>query len=269
MFTIQKNGGTAAIRNVLVYGLLMLTTFIALISRPEHDHPQGHIHGDASTDGIQSVHPESGAVQAFSFASLLGMYGVTTQNFPVEPVAELAKHVAKQLQSGIQRPIHVVTVNRRELTPLAAVSRNRSMCIVILNTNPDGWAIWDRFFNRVPESERMNVVELALAHEIGHCAERDAMGDNMASGSFDVLEGEVYADIYATLYAQHFMGERSTVALNALRDLREQYGRNEPTHATGDRLKALQPQFESLQHQALSPVTLAQTAIQLRDAHMH
>jgi len=272
MFAQLKTLTGLSAESLLIRGLVGLATLCCLTSHPldvsEHKHTDhaGHAHisqSDAQADAASSP------LQAFSLSSLLGMHSITTENFPVEPVAAMARRVAAELQPGIQRPIHIVSVSRRELTPVAAVARNRSMCVIVLNTNPDGWAVWERFFDRVAESERMNVAEVAIAHEIGHCAEREAKGQDVANAAFDPLEGEVFADIFATLYAQQFMGERARIALDTLQDLRDEYARREPTHATGERLKALQTQFQQLQGQPLTPVTMAQTASQLREAHIH
>lgn len=254
--TLAQGPAKRAALNVLTVAALAAGLFASQAHSEvtEQPCPHGHVH----------AHHHTHAVEAFSFGDLLGFHEITTENFPVEPVAELARRVAKELQPGVLRPIHIVTVSRRERTPVAAVSRNASMCVVILNTNPDGWAVWNRFFGRVPESERMNVVELAIAHEVGHCAERELNGTERVAEGFNPLEGEVFADIFATLYAQQYMGDRAAIALATLKDLRAEFARSEPTHATGERLKALQPKFEDLQQKQLSPVLMAQTAGELR-----
>lgn len=267
--------------SLLIHGLMVIAAFTALTARPvdtdtaKGDTPRMKAQTEhraetrSAHEGHSHTAVNAAAVDAFSLGAFFGLHAVTTDNFPVEPVAQLARQIAVTLQPGVHRPIHVVSVNRRELTPLAAVSRNPSMCVVVLNTNPAGWAVWNRFFSRIDESERMNVVELAIAHEIGHCAEREISGvDQVSAGVSDPLEGEVFADIFATLYAQQYMGRRGQVALSTLRDLRDEFGRSEPTHATGERLRALQPQFEALQEQHLTPLTMAQTASHLRSSHL-
>lgn len=288
MFAGIKTLRNLNVNNVLTSILLVAGLTVSLVTRPDaalqtgnpqppnhplHDGHHHHFHSHSlhshagHIDSLRAAQEEQ--TQAFSFGELFGIHAITLENFPVEPVAALARKVAEELQPAIQRPIHVVSVNRRERTPVAAVSRNATMCVIVLNTNPDGWAVWNRFFGRIDASERMNVVEMAIAHEIGHCAEREMNGASHVTDAFNPLEGEVFADIFATLYSQQYMAGRAEVAVNTLRALRDEFASAEPTHATGERLKALQPQFESLQSLRLSPVLMAQTAGQLLNAQVN
>ena len=220
----------------------------------------------ASTDAVlESAHHEH--TEAFNLGSLFGSNDINFENFPMAPVEELAKQVAGNLQSGIKNPIHVVSVFRKELTPLAAVSRTAGMCIIVLNKNPDGWAQWNRFFKEIDESERMNMVEVSIAHEIGHCADVQTSKEaGLDLSKKSALSGEVFADIFASLYAKSEMGERSQTALNTLNHVRSEFSFTESSHATGDKLQALSSKIEAFNAQKIAAPRLTQFAFELNSS---
>ncbi len=217
----------------------------------------------ASADAVvETAHHEH--AEAFNLGSLFGSNDITFENFPMAPVEELAKQMAANLQPGIKNPIHVVSVFRKELTPLAAVSKTAGMCIIVLNKNPDGWAQWNRFFKEIDDSERMNMVEVSIAHEIGHCADvqtsREA-GIDLSKKT--ALSGEVFADIFASLYAKSEMGERSQTALSTLNHVRSEFSFTESSHATADKLQALSSRIEAFGLQKTAASRLTQFAFEL------
>jgi hypothetical protein len=206
-------------------------------------------------------------VEAFNLGSLFGSNDINFENFPMAPVEALAKQMAVNLQPGIKNPIHVVSVFRKELTPLAAVSRTAGMCIIVLNKNPDGWAQWNRFFKEIDDSERMNMVEVSIAHEIGHCA--DAQTSREAGVDLSkktALSGEVFADIFASLYAKSEMGERSQTALNTLNHVRSEFSFTEASHATADKLQALSSKIDAFSLQKAAASRLTQFAFELNNS---
>jgi len=217
-----------------------------------------------------AVAPPSSADQppthGFSFASLFETRSITFDNFPLAPAIERAERVAKELQSEVSNPIFVVHVHRKEITPTAAVTTAPGMCIVVLNQNPEGWAVWDRFFENIPDEHRLNMVELAVAHEIGHCVQKQDLQANsllpetvaaQADAPITRVDSELFADVYAGVYAQRYMGERSPFALQALLKVRQRFAWLEPTHNTAKSLQSLMPRFsESSLALAPSPLSL-------------
>jgi hypothetical protein len=265
MSATAKSASGKKWKALLLDTLMALSVLAALYTEPVStlaNRTDSDEHNHSHTPSLRSD-AENKQVEAFSLGKLFSGPSITLENFPLQPVEAMARQIAKDLQPAVKRPIHVVTVNRKERTPLAAVSRHATMCIVVLNSNPDGWAVWERFFDRVPDSERMNVVELSIAHEIGHCVDREN-STTQASGRQEIWEGELFADIFATLYANQYMGERGEQALSALKAIREEYASAEPTHATGESLKALEPRFNEIRLQQLSAQTLVQTASLLK-----
>ncbi len=202
---------------------------------------------------------------AFFLGSLLGLHEITLENFPLEPVEALANQMALKLQPGITRPIRVVSLYRKEPTPLAAFSKGQSVCTIVLNKNPSGWAQWNYFFSEADPGERMNIVELSIAHEIGHCADIEmarAAGINVKSKS--VLSGEVFADIYASIYAKEKMGRRGEVALAVLNEVRAELSGSQPEHATAKYLHLLEARINKATEQDhLDPSEIAKISFEL------
>jgi hypothetical protein len=200
---------------------------------------------------------------AFFLGSLLGLHEVTFENFPLEPVEALANKMARQLQSGISRPIRVVSVYRKEPTPLAAFNMNPKVCTIVLNKNPMGWAQWNYFFIKVEPADRMNMVELSIAHEIGHCADVEqslAAGINVKSKS--ILSGEVYADIFASIYAKEQMGIRAVNALAILGQVRAELSRTQPEHATSKYLHMVAAKINHATEEELDPSEIAKLSFE-------
>jgi hypothetical protein len=157
----------------------------------------------------------------------------------------------------------VVSVYRKEPTPLAVFSKNPAVCTIVLNKNPMGWAQWNYFFVKVDPSERMNMVELSIAHEIGHCADVDqslAAGINLKSKS--VLSGEVYADIFASIYAKEHMGKRAVNALAVLSEVRAELSRSQPEHATSKYLHLLEAKINIATEEELDPSEMAKLSFE-------
>ncbi|MCE2681059.1 MAG: neutral zinc metallopeptidase [Burkholderiales bacterium] len=208
----------------------------------------------------------------FSFSSLFETRAtITFESFPVEPVMARAQQVVQNLQGQVSNPIFVVHVHRKEITPTAAVTSAAGMCIVVLNKNPEGWAVWDRFFESQTAEQRMNMVELAVAHEIGHCVQHQDLQSQGLFGSENELEvqsvpatidSELFADVYAGVYAQRHMGEPGVSALKTLMDVRQRFSWLEPTHDTASPLKALMPEF-SQTSMSFAPRPLSLKALDL------
>jgi hypothetical protein len=224
----------------------------------------------ASTVAAQSS-PDSPPTHGFSFASLLETRAITFENFPVAPVMERAQRVADELRSQVSNPIFVVHVHRKEITPTAAVTSAPGMCIVVLNKNPEGWAVWDRFFGVLPVEQRMNLVEIAVAHEIGHCVHHQDLQaqsllaqtvDGQTAGISESYDSELFADVYAGVYAQRHMGTRAAPALEALLKVRQRFAWLEPSHNTASPLQALMPEFTQVSL-GLAPRPLALKALEL------
>ncbi len=181
------------------------------------------------------------SAQAFSWAALFERRTVNFENFPLRPVQAKAEQVATRLQAHIEDPIHVVQVNRKELSPLLAVTSAKGMCIVVLNTNPDGWAVWTRFIRDLPDAQRMDMVEVAVAHEIGHCMEVQNARTGEAQGTADSISAlsgktELYADLFAGAYARLYMGDKASVPIERLISMRRSFADAEPSHDTAGML---------------------------------
>ena len=107
---VRANGSLA---NGAAACLLVLGMAASLVARPDADsQTKGHVHHPIGVhhhhdgDHLHQHHSHSGShidslraaeneqAQAFSFGSFFGFHDVTLENFPVEPVAALAKRVA-------------------------------------------------------------------------------------------------------------------------------------------------------------------------------
>lgn len=218
---------------VLGFGALTGTVAHAGSAQQKDTHAQAF---DAATEAPHAT--------PFSWAAFFERRSVTFENFPLQPVQAKAEQVAARIQPYIQDPIYVVQVSRKELSPLLAVTSAQGMCIVVLNTNPDGWAVWTRFIRDLSESQRMDMVEVAIAHEIGHCMEMQnaRVGDADATpDSISALSGktELYADLFAGAYARLHMGEKSVLPVERLISLRQSFAGSEPSHDTSGAMTRL------------------------------
>ncbi len=190
---------------------------------------------------------------------------ITTKNFPIEPVEALAREMAATLQPGIRKPIEVRVAFRNEATPLVSISRTTNSCNIVLNSNPKGWGNWKYFFDEAEKSEWMNLAELSIAHEIGHCADFEAaLAEGTDIKKKTVLSGEIFADVYAALYAQELMGPRAKVSLKVLSQVREDLAWLQPDHATGKYLRNLSTKIKTASAgQEIKPADLTRLSHEL------
>jgi hypothetical protein len=214
---------------------------------------------------LAKLNVEETPADALFIGDMVSEQTITTKNFPIEPVEALAREMATILQPGIRKPIEVRVVFRNEATPLVSISKTTSRCNIVLNSNPKGWANWKYFFNETDKSEWMNLAELSIAHEIGHCTDFEsslAAGTDMKKKS--VLSGEVFADVYATLYAQELMGSRAKVSLRVLAQVREDLAWLQPDHATGRYLRNLHSKIMTVvSEHDVTPAELARLSHEL------
>ena len=79
-----------------------------------------------------------------------------------------------------------------------------------------------------------------------------------------VLSGELFADVYATLYAREWMGPRAANALRVFVQVREDLAREQPGHATARQLRDLQSKLlKTSVRQAMNPEELSRLTYEL------
>ena len=132
---------------------------------------------------------------------------------------ERGELVLKNLQEYIESTIYIVEVFRKEKSPILAVTSEKDMCIVVLNTNEEAWALWEIFMVGLSTEEKINMVELGIAHEIGHCKEYEMLSKN--SDNKMISLSEKFADEYAIAYSLMYMGDSSSVVIQKLLQVRK------------------------------------------------
>lgn len=132
---------------------------------------------------------------------------------------ERGELVVKNLQEYIENTIYIVEVFRKEKSPILAVTSAEGMCIVILNTNEESWGLWEIFIAGLSTEEKVNMFELVIAHEIGHCKEYEMLSKNSDNKMLPL--SEKFADAYAIAYSLMYMGDSSSVVIQKLLQVRK------------------------------------------------
>lgn len=131
-------------------------------------------------------------------------------------VQRIANEVSENLQEHIKDKIYVVSVNRKEMSPVLAVTSEKGMCIVVLNTAEKPWNVWRVFTSGLSIQERDNMVALAIAHELGHCKEKEI--DVMAEFQ---MSSEEFTDSYGIAYLMLYSGDSSYKVIHKLLKVRD------------------------------------------------
>ena len=191
--------------------------------------------------------------------TLFGSSGPTHDTLPVAQVQGIATKVAKTLAPTLNKTIKIMLVQRSDIGPLASVVGPTGNCLVVVNENPRAWALWGRFLNKLPPEQWSAVIELAAAHEVGHCAEKyqEAEGIHTAA-KVGTLNSEIYADVFGMMYAKRHMGEQADMATDTILKVRLDYAGSDAAHASGATLLMVQKQLDNADIQApLQAITLA------------
>ena len=204
------------------------------------------------------------------FTLLTGFTGPSFDELPIQEVEQYAQQAAKNIQPNFGQKIHILTANRKEMTPLGSLNASLKNCIVVINTNPDAWRMWGRFLNNVDRKDWSAIIEASTAHEIGHCEERSLSAklkeQSVDNAGFALVQGgnpakrdtmksdqavsrqlssELYADVYAHLYLKKFMTDKAALVEKAWHDGREEYSSIDPDHATSEYVEKVKTHIQA------------------------
>ncbi|MCQ8894824.1 hypothetical protein NQT62_00025 [Limnobacter humi] len=186
----------------------------------------------------------------------LGFGAIDLDELPMTQVQSIVNEVVQQLDSSLSVKPSVVVSNRKDPTPLGAISYTSGRCVIVINPNPDAWAQWGRFLNADNKPNWQEIIAASAAHEVGHCMRESRQfvtqftvqdpqhqalsGSAQLSGSHEsVFKQELFADAVALIYAREFAGPNAEPVVEAMINSRERFADNDPTHSTGAYLKAL------------------------------
>lgn len=181
---------------------------------------------------------------------------INPETLPFEEVAQIARATHQELAEHDVNIFPSIEVRYRpERTPLGVIGANNGHCRLIINTNKEAWAEWNRFLTNENKAHWRSIIRMSLAHELGHCMPEhrstwqdiQLSSDTMSGLSPSktelyekrtrVLKQELFADTVAILYAKQFLelDERNTAIASMLR-ARVNFGNQDITHNTANEL---------------------------------